>query len=109
MENKKTICFWSGGIKPEIDFCANCKPNYNYIDIGYDYPSIKDVWEKHVSLNVATGAICSTQLKRRVREKWQEQNKYDFQIFGFEFDKKECNRALGLHKNHPKAKGIYPQ
>lgn len=25
----------------------------------------------------------------------------------FKFDKKECNRALGLHKNHPKAKGIY--
>jgi hypothetical protein len=57
---------------------------------------------------VATGAICSTQLKRRVREKWQDKNEYDYQIFGFEFDKKECNRAIGLHKNHPKAKGIYP-
>ena len=96
------------GIKPEIDFCANSKPNYSYIDIGYDYPSIKEVWKKHVSLNVATGAICSTQLKRRVREKWQDVNEYDYQIFGFEFDKKECNRALGLYKNHPKAKGIYP-
>lgn len=96
------------GIKYEIDFCANSKPNYTFIDIGNEYDNIQDVWEKHKSLNVATGAICSTQLKRRVREKWQEQNKYDYQVFGFEFDKKECNRALGLHKNHPKAKAIYP-
>ena len=58
---------------------------------------------------MATGAICSTQLKRRVREKWQDVNEFDYQVFGFEFEKKEFNRALGLHKNHlPKAKGIYP-
>lgn len=79
-----------------------------FIDIGCEFENIQDVWIKHKSLNVATGAICSTQLKRRVREKWQDVNEYDYQIFGFEFDKKECNRALGLHKNHPKAKGIYP-
>lgn len=157
MENKKIICWWSGGItsavackialdlfkdKNEcrvimidtgnededtyrfktdcekwygqpIEVISGIKPkadwyNHWYIAIGYDYSSIRDVWEKHASLNVATGAICSTQLKRRVREKWQEQNKYDFQVFGFEFDKKECNRALALHKNHPAAKGIYP-
>ena len=40
-------------------------------EIGKDYKSIQDVWTKHKSLNVATGAICSTQLKRRVREKYQ--------------------------------------
>jgi hypothetical protein len=76
--------------------------------IGENYGSIQDVWIKHKSLNVATGAICSTQLKRRVREKWQEQNEFDHQVFGFEFDKKEFNRALSLTMNHPKAKGIYP-
>jgi 3'-phosphoadenosine 5'-phosphosulfate sulfotransferase (PAPS reductase)/FAD synthetase len=77
-------------------------------EIGGQYDSIEDVWFKHNSLNVATGAICSTQLKRRVREKWQETNDFDYQVFGFEFDKKEFNRALGLKKNHPKAKSIYP-
>ena len=96
------------GIRPKNDFCANLKQDYIFIDIGNEYDSIQDVWEKHNSLNVATGAICSTQLKRRVREKWQEQNEYDYQVFGFEFDKKEQNRALGLHNNHPKAKGIFP-
>jgi hypothetical protein len=94
------------------NYSRSCSKNmdvdYTFVDIGAEYKDIQDVWTKHKSLNVATGAICSTELKRRVREKWQEENEYDYQVFGFEFDKKECNRALGLHKNHPKAKGIYP-
>lgn len=94
-------------------FKDDCERWYNkpirvITGIGDEYKSIQGVWEKHKSLNVATGAICSTKLKRIVRERWQEQNQFDYQVFGFEFDKKECNRALGLHKNHPKAKGIYP-
>jgi len=75
--------------------------------IGDKYKSISDVWEYNESLNVATGAICSTELKRKVREKWQKTNSYDHQVFGFEFDKKEFNRALGLSKIK-KANGIYP-
>ena len=158
MENKKIICWWSGGItsavacKTALDlfkdknecrvimidtgnedgdtyrFKTDCEKWYgqpievitdisqpidilgvnSFINIGRQYSNIQEVWIEHKSLNVATGAICSTQLKRRVREKWQEENEYDHQVFGFEFDKKEQNRALGLHKNHPKAKGIYP-
>lgn len=76
--------------------------------VGDKYESIEDVWFKHKSLNVATGAICSTELKRRVREKWQETNEYDHQVFGFEFDKKEFNRGLSLKLNHPKTNSIYP-
>src|SRR5690606_9655703 len=40
--------------------------------IGDDYESIQDVWRKHKSLNVATGAICSSELKRAVRIKWEK-------------------------------------
>jgi len=76
--------------------------------IGEKYESIQDVWRKHVSLNVATGAICSTILKRKCREDWQKTANYTHQVFGFEFEKKEFNRALGLNKNHPKTKAIYP-
>lgn len=83
-------------------------PGYTFVDVGKEYGSIQDVWIKHRSLNVATGAICSTKLKRRVREEYQETVSFDHQVFGYEFDKKECNRALSLSKNHPKAKGIYP-
>lgn len=76
--------------------------------IGVTYDSIQHVWEKHLSLNVANGAICSSKLKRKVREDWQKENEYDHQVFGFEFDKKEFNRALALASDHPKAKPIFP-
>jgi hypothetical protein len=142
MENKKIICWWSGGItsavacKLSLDlfndknecrvimidtqnededtyrFKKDCEQWYGktievITEIGKDYKSIQDVWITHESLNVATGAICSTQLKRRVREKWQKENEYDHQVFGFEFDKSEMNRALGFSKIK-KANGIYP-
>jgi 3'-phosphoadenosine 5'-phosphosulfate sulfotransferase (PAPS reductase)/FAD synthetase len=72
------------------------------------YPTIQDVWHRFNSLNVATGAICSTNLKRLVRERWQKTNDYDYQVFGFEFEKKEFNRALSMKLNHPKSKAIFP-
>jgi 3'-phosphoadenosine 5'-phosphosulfate sulfotransferase (PAPS reductase)/FAD synthetase len=94
-------------------FLKDCENWYGInieIITGIDdkYSDIQDVWIKHKSLNVSTGAICSTKLKRQVRENWQKSNEFDYQVFGFEFDKKEFNRATGLTKNHPKAKAIYP-
>ena len=76
--------------------------------IGSTYNSIQDVWVKHKSLNVATGAVCSSELKRAVREKWQKSNTFEYQVFGFEFSKKEFNRALSMVVNHPDAKPIFP-
>lgn len=72
------------------------------------YTSIEDVWVKHKSLNTASGAICSTQLKRVVRERWQKEAKYTHQVFGFEFTKHEFKRAYAMKNNHPKAKAIFP-
>ena len=75
--------------------------------IGGEYKKIQDVWFKYLSLNVATGAVCSSELKRRVREKWQEENpKYTHQVFGFDIS--ETKRAISLSENHPKTKAIYP-
>lgn len=76
--------------------------------IGEKYNSIQDVWIKNKSLNVSHGAVCSSELKRRVREKWQKENNYTHQVFGFEFDKKEFNRAMSMTLNHSKAKPIFP-
>lgn len=75
---------------------------------GGVYNSIQDVWRRHKSLNVAHGAVCSSELKRAVREKWQKQNEFSSQVFGFDFDPKEFRRAMGLKFNHPKAKAIFP-
>jgi len=139
-DEKKIICWWSGGItssvacKLAIDLYGleNCKvifidtkneheDTYRFLKdcekwyekeieviTSNNYDSIQEVWRKHKSLNVATGAICSSHLKRKVREDWQKENDYDFQIFGFEFESKEFNRAKGLKLNHSKAKAIFP-
>lgn len=72
------------------------------------YQSIQDIWYDYESLNVATGAICSSVLKRDLRKEWQKYNTYTYQIFGFEFDKKEFNRALSLKKNYNVSNPIFP-
>lgn len=68
--------------------------------------SIEDVWSKYNSLNTANGAICSGELKRDMRIKFEKTESYDHQVFGF--DAKEPNRAFALKKNYPKSKPIYP-
>lgn len=73
---------------------------------GKKYESIQDVWHEHNSLNVAHGAICSSELKRNVRVKWQRQNNYSYQVFGF--DNSEIKRANNIKKNYPAAKPIFP-
>jgi len=74
--------------------------------IGDKYPTIQSVWEKHKSLNVAHGAICSSTLKRKVREDWQKNNKWETQAFGFELD--EIKRVRSMALNNPKLKPVFP-
>lgn len=74
--------------------------------IGEQFTSIEAVWFKYLTLNTATGAICSSTLKRDVRLKWEKENTFKHQAFGF--DLKEANRAKSMTSNHPQAKAIYP-
>lgn len=74
-----------------------------------EYAGIKWVWHKFLSLNVATGAICSTELKRKVREDFQKANTFSMQVFGFEYgNKKEKNRADAMLLNYPDSYPIFP-
>lgn len=75
---------------------------------GKKYETIEDVWFDHISMNVAHGAICSSELKRQVRLDFQKKNKIRHQVFGFDFSKRESNRALNIKKNHPSTKPIFP-
>lgn len=74
--------------------------------LGGKFKSIKDVWLHFKSLNVANGAICSSELKRSVRLDWQKNNDYKHQVFGFDID--ETKRAKSMTLNYPQAKPIYP-
>lgn len=76
--------------------------------IGKKFDSILDVWESYLSLNVASGAICSSELKRDLRQDFQRKNKYSAQVFGFEKGKKEENRARDVLKYHPLSLPVFP-
>lgn len=73
-----------------------------------NYTDIREVWLKYLSLNVANGAICSSELKRATRIKYQKEHDYDHQVFGFEFGRKEFNRAESMKLNYPDSKPIFP-
>ncbi|MEN8122861.1 MAG: phosphoadenosine phosphosulfate reductase family protein [Bacteroidota bacterium] len=70
------------------------------------HKSIQDVWIRYKALNNAKGAVCSSELKRLVREKWEKENEWRHQVFGFELD--EYKRAKSLKLNHSKTKPIFP-
>lgn len=70
------------------------------------HKSIQDVWFRYKALNNAKGAVCSSELKRQVRETWEKNNEWEHQIFGFELD--EYKRAKGMVLNHPKTKPLFP-
>jgi hypothetical protein len=71
-----------------------------------DYEDIKKVWYKFLSLNVAHGAICSSELKRIVRVRFQKTNPYSYQTFGFHIN--ESKRAFSLALNYSDSKPIFP-
>jgi len=71
---------------------------------GYD--DVEDVWFKHLSLNIASGAKCSEVMKITVRKRFEAVNKYSFQAFGFDID--EIKRAKAMSANNPSANPFFP-
>lgn len=94
-----------------IRFLLDCQKWYEIeietiTALGDKFKSIQDVWRHFKSLNVATGAICSSVLKRDLRLKFEKENEYKYQVFGFDIN--EANRAKSLKNNYPKSKPVFP-
>lgn len=60
-----------------------------------------DVIESTRFINGPYGAKCTGELKKNVRLKVQRDNDYEAQVFGFEYSRKEINRALRFADQHP--------
>jgi len=71
-----------------------------------EYNNIKEVWYKYLSLNVATGAKCSSVLKLDLRIKFLKENTHSYNVFGFDID--EPKRAKAMAKNYPKVNPWFP-
>lgn len=67
-----------------------------------------DVIERERYINGPSGARCTTELKKRLRQKIESEEDYDAQVFGFEYSKKEINRALRFKEQYPSAKPLFP-
>jgi hypothetical protein len=72
------------------------------------YRDVIDVIRKTRFINSAYGAKCTGVLKKDMRYEVEKQMKYDYQIFGFEHDKKQINRAVRFQEQNPNAKAIFP-
>jgi 3'-phosphoadenosine 5'-phosphosulfate sulfotransferase (PAPS reductase)/FAD synthetase len=111
-ENCRVIMLDTGNEhKDTYRFLRDCEKWYGVkVELmkNQEYDDIQHTWYKHKSLNTANGAICSYMLKRRVREKFEKTIDYQHQVFGFEYDKREINRAESLEANHPQTKPIFP-
>lgn len=97
-EDESTYCFFRA-----------CEKWYG-VNIGVlsnpKYESIQEVWYKYLSLNVANGAICSSELKRDLRRKYENNNMFSYQVFGFDID--EVRRVKGMVANNGKTNPIFP-
>lgn len=71
-----------------------------------EYNNIKEVWYKFKSLNVAHGAICSSELKRDLRIQFLKENQFSYNVFGFDIE--EPKRAKAMAKNYAKINPIFP-
>lgn len=68
----------------------------------------EEVWRKYKGMNFAHGAPCSMVMKKEPRIKYQD-TKQDFaQVFGFDYNKKEMNRATNMLINNPDLNPIFP-
>jgi len=67
-----------------------------------------EVIKKQKYVNGVNGAPCTLHLKKNVRYKHEKQTDFNNQIFGFEFVKKEINRAIRFAEQYPHTKPLYP-
>lgn len=92
-------------------FIALCESWFCAKVTVYQNEKYKDQFEVMVAkkfINSPFGAPCTLELKKKVRQQIEEEIDYDGQIFGFEFEKKEINRAIRFEEQYPDSKPIYP-
>ena len=68
-----------------------------------------DVCRRDKFINGPSGARCTLKMKKELR--WQVEKEapdYDGQIFGFEHDKKQINRAIRFEEQYPEARAVFP-
>jgi len=135
-KKKRVIGWWSGGIASALAclwaievfkdvrivfqdthnehpdtyrFKADCEKLYGQtieVIASERYHDPEQIWFERQTLNVATGALCSTELKRIPREKYQNLETDYAQVFGF--DANEVKRIINMRRNYPEINALAP-
>ena len=72
------------------------------------YTCVADVLRKGF-INGAHGAACTLELKKKVRYKLEKKlGSWDGQVWGFDYDPKEINRAIRFKQQYPNTKPLFP-
>jgi 3'-phosphoadenosine 5'-phosphosulfate sulfotransferase (PAPS reductase)/FAD synthetase len=92
-------------------FIKDCEKWYGSKIETFSSKKYKDQFEvmhKKKFINSPYGAPCTLVLKKEVRQKIEKEVEFDGQIFGFEFEKREINRAIRFEEQYPYTMPIYP-
>lgn len=108
----RIIYFETGQHHPDHErFLADCENWYGQeIEVMQNekYISPIDVAVKDGYVNDPSGARCTLVLKKHLRWRIEKEMEFKEQIFGFEYDVKQVNRAIRFTEQYPDAKAIYP-
>ena len=97
-DNKRFIAEFESQMKCKIQILQSEK-----------YSSVFDVLRKKRFINSPFGAACTYELKKRVRYNLEESiGLWDGQVFGFDYCKREINRAIRFKQQNPNTKPIFP-
>lgn len=92
-------------------FISDCEKWYgqkiNIVENG-KYKNHFEVIKKIRYINGVAGAPCTKELKKNVRTRLEKELNPENQIFGFEFSKKEINRAVRFSEQYPNSNPLYP-
>lgn len=70
------------------------------------YDDIEDIWFEHLTLGLAKGAKCSSELKIIVRQQFTKKNDFSIQAFGY--DNGETGRANDMKNNNSHLHPVFP-
>lgn len=110
-DSVRPIYFKIDQVHPDNErFIKDCE---NWFDLPIEqiqgtYRTPIDVALKFRYVNGPSGARCTLELKKKLRQELEKTTAYEGQIFGFEYCKKEELRAKRFAEQYPDAKPIFP-
>lgn len=112
IDNVDIIFFETGSHHPDNErYLKDCEEKIfkKKIEIvkNAKYKDVDDVVSRGY-INSPGGAYCTKVLKKEMRFKLQRDRTWDHQIFGFEFDKREINRAIRFKEQYPDTNPLFP-